>query len=228
MRKEEADVLKKEFNEDTTEADALDFMSSEVLEESQIVLEFLESYLGTAITDYCLDEAYDLVDTDQGDLVRTLWFSRGMEDTFVCVTPEWDQGNGSRDTDEVPGERCNGTRRINGRVMDGKDFRKIDVVLEALRTQGVQQLLEGESVPDLQDGYRSVLAREYMDSSRRAKANEIRKRYGLKWGQVKFKADRSSAGTQATAGGRVDYASTTTQVSVDDSGAINQTAAQQS
>ena len=88
MRKEEADVLKKEFNEDTTEADALDFMSSEVLEESQIVLEFLESYLGTAITDYCLDESYDLVDTDQGDLVRTLWFSRGMEDTFVCVTPD--------------------------------------------------------------------------------------------------------------------------------------------
>ena len=88
MRKEEADVLKKEFNAGVPEADALDFMSSEVLEESHMVLEFLEKYLGTAITDYSLDESYDLLDTDRADLVRTLWFSRGMEDTFVCVTPD--------------------------------------------------------------------------------------------------------------------------------------------
>ena len=88
MKKEEADVLKREFNEGTSEEDALNFMSSESLEESQMVLEFLEKYLETAITDYCLDESYDLLDTDQGDLVRTLWFSRGMEDTFVCVTPD--------------------------------------------------------------------------------------------------------------------------------------------
>ena len=89
MKKEEADVLKREFNEGTSEEDALNFMSSESLEESQMVLDFLEKYLGTAITDYCLDESYDLLDTDQGDLVRTLWFSRGMEDTFVCINPRF-------------------------------------------------------------------------------------------------------------------------------------------
>ena len=99
MRKEEADVLKKEFNEGTTKADALDFMSSEVLEESHLVLEFLEKYLGTAITDYCLDESYDLLDTEEGEVVRTLWFSRGMEDTFICVTP--DGGIKAMDT-EIP------------------------------------------------------------------------------------------------------------------------------
>ena len=49
MKKEEADVLKREFNEGTSEEDALNFMSSESLEESQMVLEFLEKYLGTVI-----------------------------------------------------------------------------------------------------------------------------------------------------------------------------------
>ena len=88
MRKEEADVLKREFNAETASADALEFMSSDTLAESEQVLEFLEKYLGTVITDYSLDESHDLLDTDQGDLVRTLWFSRGMEDTFVCVTPD--------------------------------------------------------------------------------------------------------------------------------------------
>ena len=88
MRKEEADVLKQEFSTGTSHADALEFMSSEVLEESTQVLDFLEKYLGTAITDFCLDDSHDLLDVDQGDLVRTLWFSRGMEDTFICVTPD--------------------------------------------------------------------------------------------------------------------------------------------
>ena len=87
MRKEEADVLKQEFSTGTSHADALEFMSSEVLAESMQVLDFLEKYLGTAITDFCLDESHDLVDVDQGDLVRTLWFSRGMEDTFICIAP---------------------------------------------------------------------------------------------------------------------------------------------
>ena len=88
MRKEEADVLKQEFGTGTSHADALEFMSSEVLEESTQVLDFLEKYLGTAISDFSLDESHDLLDVDQGDLVRTLWFSRGMEDTFICVTPD--------------------------------------------------------------------------------------------------------------------------------------------
>ena len=87
MKKEEADVLKRSSTQ-RPQCGCLEFMSSDTLAESEQVLEFLEKYLGTAITDYCLDESYDLLDTDQGDLVRTLWFSRGMEDTFVCVTPD--------------------------------------------------------------------------------------------------------------------------------------------
>ena len=87
MRKEEADVLKKEFNAETASTDVLEFMSSNDLSETESLLEFLERYLQAAITNYSLDEAYDLFDTENEELVRTLWFSRGMEDTFICLTP---------------------------------------------------------------------------------------------------------------------------------------------
>jgi len=88
MRKEEADVLKQGFRDTESTASALDFMSPELLEETEQVLDFLERYLGVLITDYSLDESHDLLDTEQGDLIRTLWFSRGMEDTFLCLTAD--------------------------------------------------------------------------------------------------------------------------------------------
>ena len=40
----------------------------------------------------------------------------------------------------------------------------------------------------------------------KAKANELRKLYGLKWEMVKFKAERNSSGSyKRQSGGRVDY-----------------------
>ena len=88
MRKEEADVLKQGYRDTEPTASALDFMSPELLEETEQVLDFLERYLGVLITDYSLDESHDLLDIEQGDLIRTLWFSRGMEDTFLCLTAD--------------------------------------------------------------------------------------------------------------------------------------------
>ena len=95
--------------------------------------------------------------------------------------------------------------------MEGRDFRKIEVVIEALRQhKEFQQLLEGVN-PFLiyRTDTGTVLARGiYGFEQAKAKANEIRKRYGLKWEQVKFKADRSQAGSQRRQqGGRVDYSS---------------------
>ena len=79
--------------------------------------------------------------------------------------------------------------------MEGRDFRKIEIVIEALRRhKEFQQLIEGVN-PFLI--YRAdtnvVLARNiYGFDQAKAKANELRKKYGLKWEQVKFKADRSA------------------------------------
>ena len=96
--------------------------------------------------------------------------------------------------------------------MTGKDFRKIEIVIEALRRhKEYQELAEGIN-PFLiyRTDTGAVLARGiYGFESAKAKANELRKRYGLKWEDVKFKADRNpQRGTyQRRQGGRVDYAS---------------------
>ena len=94
--------------------------------------------------------------------------------------------------------------------MEGKDFRQISVVIEALRRhKSFQQLVEG-TVPFLI--YRvdtgAVLARNvygYEDAKNRA--NEIRKRLGLKWEQVRFKQDRTAQKkTFSNQYGKVEYA----------------------
>ena len=95
--------------------------------------------------------------------------------------------------------------------MEGRDFRKIEIVIEALRRhKEFQQLIEGVN-PFLI--YRAdtnvVLARNiYGFDQAKAKANELRKKYGLKWEQVKFKADRTSQKKNSSApsyGRRMDY-----------------------
>ena len=88
MKKETADVLKREFNSTPGTEDVLEYMSEETAEESSEILEFLEKHLEQEITDYCLDESFDLIDTDESDLIRTLWFSRGMEDTYILLTTD--------------------------------------------------------------------------------------------------------------------------------------------
>lgn len=94
--------------------------------------------------------------------------------------------------------------------MEGRDFRIIEIVIEAFRRhKEFQQLLEGVS-PFLI--YRTdtnvVLARNvYGFEQAMAKANELRKRYGLKWEQVKFKADRTpQKKTYSNQYGKVEYA----------------------
>ena len=96
-------------------------------------------------------------------------------------------------------------------MMDGRDFRKIEIIIEALRQhKAFQQLVEGATPFMI---YRAdtgaVLARNvygYEDAKNRA--NEIRKRLGLKWSDVKFKADRTAQKkTYSNQYGKVEYAS---------------------
>lgn len=77
--------------------------------------------------------------------------------------------------------------------MDGNEFRKIDIVIEALRRHRTfQQLVEGVHPFII---YRAdtgaVLAKGvYGFENAKAKANELRKKYNLKWENVKFKAEK--------------------------------------
>ena len=87
MKKDAADVLKYKFHNDMTNSDPLNYMCKEVLQDSTQILFFLEKYLEREISDYSLDESYDLIDTEEGNLIRAFWFSRGMEDTYICLSP---------------------------------------------------------------------------------------------------------------------------------------------
>lgn len=87
MRKQEADEIKEEILGCVEEADALEVMSREELEDSISVLNLIEHWLGASINDYSLDESHDLLDTEEERLIRTLWFSKGLEDTFISLTP---------------------------------------------------------------------------------------------------------------------------------------------
>ena len=85
--------------------------------------------------------------------------------------------------------------------MEGNDFKKIGIVIEALRKhRAFQQLLEGTlpfMIYRVDNG--QVLARGiYGYEQAKAKSNEIRKRLNLKWSEVKFKADRGASKPSAT------------------------------
>ena len=87
MKKETADTLKRQFHNDTTDVEPSAYMSEELFKDSLELLNYIEEYLAREITDYSLDESFDLIDTKEGDLVRGIWFSRGMEDTYICLSP---------------------------------------------------------------------------------------------------------------------------------------------
>ena len=87
MRKQEADAIKEEFLEDVDHADALELMSQEELEDSLSILNLIENWLGASIHDYSLDVSHDLLDLEEERIVRTIWFSKGLEDSFISVTP---------------------------------------------------------------------------------------------------------------------------------------------
>ena len=48
-----------------TDSEPLNYMSKEVLQDSTQLLFFLEKYLEREISDYSLDESYDLIDTEE-------------------------------------------------------------------------------------------------------------------------------------------------------------------
>ena len=91
--------------------------------------------------------------------------------------------------------------------MDGRDFRKIQVVVEALkRHRTYQELLEGVTpfiIYRVDTGM--ILARNiytYEDAVRVAK--EVRKKHSLRFDQVKFKRERAPRQPLPNKG-RIDY-----------------------
>ena len=93
MEKAYADEMKAEFVSSEKEASnkksALEFMSEEELEDVLEILQRFGDWLEEYISDYALDCSHTLIDEESEDIVRTYWFSKGMEDTFVVLNPSF-------------------------------------------------------------------------------------------------------------------------------------------
>ena len=89
MEKACADEMKAEFISSETEAlnqkSTLEFMSEEELEDALEILQRFGDWLEEHISDYALDCSHTLIDEEREEMVRTYWFSKGMEDTFVVL-----------------------------------------------------------------------------------------------------------------------------------------------
>ena len=88
MKKEDADLVKAEYSESTSSAQVLEFMERKDMQQNEFALDFLEMHLLASISDYSLDDTCTLIDDENCCLVRTYWFSKGMNDTFICINPE--------------------------------------------------------------------------------------------------------------------------------------------
>ena len=94
--------------------------------------------------------------------------------------------------------------------MNGElDLRRVEVVLEAFRRFRCRKELTEAVTPFYiwRTDNNQVLDRGVLGyENARDKANELRKRFGLKWDQVKFKSERKSKSDGKSGRSRVDYA----------------------
>ena len=88
MRKEDADLIKAEFSGETLIESLGKYVELPGIERDKQVLGFLHHHLELNISDYSLDEICTLWDEDRKNVVGVYWFSRGMEDTYFCITPD--------------------------------------------------------------------------------------------------------------------------------------------
>ena len=88
MRKEDADLIKAEFSDETLISSLSEYVELPEIEKDEEVLDFLYYHLELNISDFSLDERCTLWDEERECVVGVYWFSRGMEDTFLCLTPD--------------------------------------------------------------------------------------------------------------------------------------------
>ena len=86
MKKAEADAIKSEFTKSPDYSHCLEFMSQEDIDRHLNHLELFQMMFEDEITDYCLDDSHDLMDEEDLSITRAYWFSKGMDDHFICLT----------------------------------------------------------------------------------------------------------------------------------------------
>ena len=113
MWKHRADQLKQEYSTDHQYQAATEFFDDQELNRHLDLLTTIGDTLEQAICDYALDFTHDLLDPETPQIVRVYWFSKGLNDYYLCI-----DGSGLvRDVDEE---------------MPSRLFRQIKVVLDTV------------------------------------------------------------------------------------------------
>lgn len=86
MKKSVADAIKAEVKSVPDNDLYLQYMSKEEVERLLSNLSVFQLLFDIEITDYALDCHHDLFDSDEEGIVRAYWFSKGMEDHFICLS----------------------------------------------------------------------------------------------------------------------------------------------
>ena len=89
MNKQVADELKQKLAADHEYEDAFELLGEEQTVLALARLDAATAVLESDISSWCLDHEHDLLDTEEKTLCRVYWFSKGMEDTFVCINPRF-------------------------------------------------------------------------------------------------------------------------------------------
>jgi len=85
MNKRTADILKTKFKIEHQYQDALKLLTPGQLDDALTLLGAIQDALEISISDYALDLTHDLLDDETPQIVRTFWFSKGINDYYLCI-----------------------------------------------------------------------------------------------------------------------------------------------
>ena len=87
MDQQTAADIKERYSE-TNYLDALSLMQAGQILKDLVVLEAFQAAMEASIADFALDHHTDLLDDENRCIVRTYWFSRGIQEHFVVLNPK--------------------------------------------------------------------------------------------------------------------------------------------
>ena len=85
MKNKNADIFKAMFSIRHQYEDALKVLSRKELSGALTLLDTIQKALEQSISDYALDLTHDLLDDETPQIVRTFWFSKGLNAYYLCI-----------------------------------------------------------------------------------------------------------------------------------------------
>ena len=85
MNKKNADKVKSKFSIGHQYQEALGHLTAEQLDNALSVLDAIQEALEEGISDFAIDLVHDLLDDETPQIVRTFWFSKGLNDYYLCI-----------------------------------------------------------------------------------------------------------------------------------------------